>query len=150
MFWAEMWKISEFLSENFHFLVVKFSVYLNRRVFVMPGNATIMKYSPAEVPKDGEMRNRQRKKQTPYMKPPTHREACAFERSVVVGVRMWWSLNQFYSRETSPLSPDVAPNISLHMKRLSQSECPIFVRLWVLCFQRQYFFFYFYFTAVGV
>ena len=24
-----------FLSENFHFLVVKFSVYLNRRVFVM-------------------------------------------------------------------------------------------------------------------
>ena len=24
-----------FLSENFHFLVVKFSVYLNRHVFVM-------------------------------------------------------------------------------------------------------------------
>ena len=35
MFWAEMWKISEFLSENFQFLVVKFSTYLNRRVFVM-------------------------------------------------------------------------------------------------------------------
>ena len=35
MFWAEIWKISEFLSGNFHFLVVKFSVYLNRRVFVM-------------------------------------------------------------------------------------------------------------------
>ena len=34
-FWAEIWKISEFLSENFHFLVLKFSVYLNRRVFVM-------------------------------------------------------------------------------------------------------------------
>ena len=32
---AEIWKISAFLSENFHFLVVKFSVYLNRRVFVM-------------------------------------------------------------------------------------------------------------------
>ena len=28
-------KISEFLSENFQFLVVKFSVYLNSRVFVM-------------------------------------------------------------------------------------------------------------------
>ena len=28
-------KISEYLSENFHFLVVKFSVYLNRHVFVM-------------------------------------------------------------------------------------------------------------------
>ena len=28
-------KKSEFLSENFHFSVVKFSVYLNRRVFVM-------------------------------------------------------------------------------------------------------------------
>ena len=35
MFWAEIGKISDFLSENFHFLVVKFSVYLNRRVFVM-------------------------------------------------------------------------------------------------------------------
>ena len=28
-----------FLSENFHFLVVKFSVYLNRHVFVMKGSA---------------------------------------------------------------------------------------------------------------
>ena len=36
MFWTEIWKVSEFLSENFHFLVVKFSIYLNRLVFVMP------------------------------------------------------------------------------------------------------------------
>ena len=28
-------KYLNFLSENFHFLVVKFSVYLNRRVFVI-------------------------------------------------------------------------------------------------------------------
>ena len=35
MFWAEIWKISAFLSENFQFLVVKFSIYLNRHVFVM-------------------------------------------------------------------------------------------------------------------
>ena len=36
MFWAEIWKISEFFfSENFPSLVVKFSIYLNRRVFVM-------------------------------------------------------------------------------------------------------------------
>ena len=28
-------KYQDFLSEIFHFLVVKFSVYLNRRVFVM-------------------------------------------------------------------------------------------------------------------
>ena len=28
-------KYQKFLSENFHFLVVKFSVYLNRHVFVM-------------------------------------------------------------------------------------------------------------------
>ena len=28
-------KYQRFLSENFHFLVVKFSVYLNRHVFVM-------------------------------------------------------------------------------------------------------------------
>ena len=36
VFWAEIWKISEFfLSEKFWFLEVKFSLYLNRRVFVM-------------------------------------------------------------------------------------------------------------------
>ena len=35
MFCVEMWKISEFLSENFHFLVVDFLVYLNRLVIVM-------------------------------------------------------------------------------------------------------------------
>ena len=35
MFWAEIWKISEFLSENFQFLVMKSSIYLNRRVFAM-------------------------------------------------------------------------------------------------------------------
>ena len=35
MFWAEIWKILEFLSENFQALVVKFSIYLNRRVFIM-------------------------------------------------------------------------------------------------------------------
>ena len=28
-------KCQNFLSENFHFLVVKLSIYLNRRVFVM-------------------------------------------------------------------------------------------------------------------
>ena len=33
MFSAEIEKISEFLSENFQFLVVKFSIYLNRCVF---------------------------------------------------------------------------------------------------------------------
>ena len=36
MFWAEIWKkYQNFSSENFPFLVVKFSIYLNRRVFVM-------------------------------------------------------------------------------------------------------------------
>ena len=35
IFCPEIRKISEFLSENFHFLVVKFSVYLNSHVFVM-------------------------------------------------------------------------------------------------------------------
>ena len=30
-----MKNIRFFLSENFHFLVAKFSIYLNRRVFVM-------------------------------------------------------------------------------------------------------------------
>ena len=36
MFWAEIWKISEFFYlKKCHFWVVKFSIYLNRRVFVM-------------------------------------------------------------------------------------------------------------------
>ena len=35
MFWAEIWKISDILSENVQFLVVKFLIYLNRRVLVM-------------------------------------------------------------------------------------------------------------------
>ena len=39
MFWAEIWKISIFLPENFQCLMVKFSIYLNRRVFVMKYNA---------------------------------------------------------------------------------------------------------------
>ena len=30
-----MKKYQNFLSENFHFVMVKFSIYLNRRVFVM-------------------------------------------------------------------------------------------------------------------
>ena len=33
-FWAEVWKISELLSENFQFLVVKLSIYLNRLFFL--------------------------------------------------------------------------------------------------------------------
>ena len=37
MFWAEIWKYQNFLSENFNFLVVKFSVYLNRLVFIIVG-----------------------------------------------------------------------------------------------------------------
>ena len=43
-----MKKISEFLSENFQFLVVKFSKYLNRRVFVMGLNETVS--SPCSGP----------------------------------------------------------------------------------------------------
>ena len=35
MFEEKFEKYQNFLSENFHFLVVKFSVYLNRHVFVM-------------------------------------------------------------------------------------------------------------------
>ena len=31
----QKYKKSEFLSKNFQFLVAKFSVYLNRRIFVM-------------------------------------------------------------------------------------------------------------------
>ena len=36
-----MKNIRIFLSENLHFLVVKFSIYLNRRVFVMSNDLRI-------------------------------------------------------------------------------------------------------------
>ena len=46
MFWTEIWKISDFfLSENFPFLVVKFSIYLNMRVFVMHTPVTSNKWN---------------------------------------------------------------------------------------------------------
>ena len=35
LFWAEIWKISEFLSENFQFFGGEFPIYLNWRVFIM-------------------------------------------------------------------------------------------------------------------
>ena len=35
MFWAEIWKISEFYLKTFSFLVVKFSLHLNSLVFFM-------------------------------------------------------------------------------------------------------------------
>ena len=35
MFWGEIWKISESFIRKFSFLEVNFSVYLNRRVFVI-------------------------------------------------------------------------------------------------------------------
>ena len=35
MLWADIWKITEFFTWKFSFLVVKFSVYLDRCVFVM-------------------------------------------------------------------------------------------------------------------
>ena len=35
MFWAEIWEISEFFIWKISFMVIKFSVYLNRHVFVM-------------------------------------------------------------------------------------------------------------------
>ena len=44
MFWAETWKISDFFYlKIFSFWVVKFSVYLNRHVFVMvPAGCTVL------------------------------------------------------------------------------------------------------------
>ena len=49
MFWAEIWKISEFLSKNFQFLVVKLSIYLNRRVFVLTTVWKIICYMTGKI-----------------------------------------------------------------------------------------------------
>ena len=60
MFWAEIWKISDFLSENFHFLVVQFSVYLNRRIFVMIQKKKKKKNNKKQQHKKRHIRNQQR------------------------------------------------------------------------------------------
>ena len=51
MFWAKVWKISVFYLNFFQFLEVNFSIYLNRRVFVMrDGMGELMRiYSAAPV-----------------------------------------------------------------------------------------------------
>ena len=49
MFWAEIWKISDYLSENFQFLEVKFSIYLKKRVFVMRGWFEHLFLSPLNI-----------------------------------------------------------------------------------------------------
>ena len=52
IFWAEIWKISFFIWK-FKFLEIKFSIYLNRRVFVMifykettAGTSCLLPYKP--------------------------------------------------------------------------------------------------------
>ena len=59
-----MKKIYKFLSENFHFLVAKFSVYLSRHVFIMklPSyeeqfNLGIHCYSSLSIKSDPELRS---------------------------------------------------------------------------------------------
>ena len=62
MFWAEIWKILEYLSENFQFLLMKFSIYLNRRAFVMAMSQSLSAAFPRHQ-KEGEEQTK--KKQTP-------------------------------------------------------------------------------------
>ena len=45
-------KISEYLSETFHFLVVKFSIYLNRRAFVMLFHARLELFPMKSIIRD--------------------------------------------------------------------------------------------------
>ena len=42
-------KYQKFLAENFHFCIVKFSVYLNRRVFVICGSFHHIKQEMREI-----------------------------------------------------------------------------------------------------
>ena len=48
-FEQEYEKVSEILSENFPFLVVKFSIYLNRRVFVMNLYHSLGRFSRLQI-----------------------------------------------------------------------------------------------------
>ena len=46
MFWAKIRKMSVFLSENFQVLEAKFSMYFNRRVFVLPSRVVVLIWRP--------------------------------------------------------------------------------------------------------
>ena len=76
-----------FLSENFHFLVVKFSVYLNRHVFVMhsKGQRTVLPWIP--VPTCNGERQQEQESSAKRL-----RETLTFERYPGV---VW--VNKFYS-----------------------------------------------------
>ena len=50
MFWAEIWKILEFFYLKIcQFLVVRFSIYLNRRVFVMSYLVSVLSLLPLDT-----------------------------------------------------------------------------------------------------
>ena len=50
-----MKNVSVFLSENFQFLDVKISIYLNRRVFVMPTQSLLFHYCISDAASDQDL-----------------------------------------------------------------------------------------------
>ena len=106
MFWAEIWKISEFLSENFHFWMVKFSVYLNRLIFVR-------RSTDPEAITEGEIRNNSWQTYTIWNHRRTKtncNRGISFDRSVEK--YEGGGINQFYSCHTSlTLNSWEAPNV---------------------------------------
>ena len=107
MFWAEIWKKMEFLCENFQFLEVKISIYLNRRVFVM-----IKKHNLPEAPKEREMTYNDKTHVT--YETANIRTKQKYNRRTTLEMpveQLLGCLNQFYSRVTSPSSLNAVQNI---------------------------------------
>ena len=69
MFWPEIWKISESFIWKISFSVVKFSVYLNRRVFVMT-NDTKRKRKSEELQTMADSIHATNQRKVNYQSPP--------------------------------------------------------------------------------
>ena len=72
--------ILEFLSENFQFLLLKFSVYLNRRVFVM---ATKIKRKNKKNKKKKKKKKKKERKQENEPYPTCHSEKSVNSRTLM-------------------------------------------------------------------
>ena len=87
-------KDRNFLTENFHYLVVKFSIHLNRRVFEMKNDQTNTTYETTDA-RSKKNCNREPPYNGKYRKKKKKLLGCAS------GVGWDWGVYQFYSQETS-------------------------------------------------